>query len=368
VSIGGRRRLALLLVLSCGSRSGLEGLESSPEPRPLTPVPPPSPEPEPSRFAEPAPRPEPPLEQIGCVDFTRSYTSVPATVLLLIDQSGSMTFRDFAGRSRWDVLREAVVDPESGLLAWLDQSARVGLMLYTSFDGFAGPGCPIITRVDAEFGNVEKVRGAYLAEEPADDGDTPTGDSIDEAARFLGGIGDTAPKHILLLTDGDPDTCAQPDPQQGLPQALDAAQRAYQQGIRVHTVGVSTDIRATALQRMANAGAGKDPELVYGVDADAEQPLFASSDPRQLADQLKGIIGDVRSCTVELGTTVGIGRALDGRLLLDGVPLENDARDGWTFLDADTLLIHGAACERILGDGERLQVRFPCVTQRAPIR
>ncbi|MGZ7242484.1 hypothetical protein ACXWPN_10250, partial [Streptococcus pyogenes] len=45
----------------------------------------------------------PPLveTEVGCVDITRSYTSVPATVMLLIDQSGSMT-QPFGGSTRWN--------------------------------------------------------------------------------------------------------------------------------------------------------------------------------------------------------------------------------------------------------------------------
>jgi hypothetical protein len=299
----------------------------------------------------------------GCVDITRSYTSVPATVMLLIDQSGSMDLRFGPLGTRWDILREAIVEPETGLLAWLDQSAQVGLMLYTSLDGFqGGGGCPRITRVDVQVGSVEKVRSAYLAEEPEPDGDTPTGESIDQAVIQLARADDAAPKYILLLTDGAPDTCAQPDPQNGMPQAIDAAQRAFAQGVRVVTVGVSQELSSANLQQMANAGAGKPPGLRYGRDADAEPPLSANNDPRQLADQLKGVIGDVRTCNIELGTPVGHGRSLEGRLSLDGAELDYDSTEGWSFADDDTLLIHGAACEKILADGERLEVRFPCIS------
>jgi len=326
------------------------------------------PEAEPLALAPPEEPPallteEPAPALTGCVDITRSYTSVPATVLLLIDQSGSMNFRFGPLGTRWDILREAIVEPETGLLSWLDQSAQVGLMLYTSLDGFQSGSCPRITRVDVQVGSVEKVRAAYRAAEPEPDGDTPTGESIDQAVIQLARVGGAAPKYILLLTDGAPDTCAQPDPQNGMPQALDAAKRAFAQGIRVYTVGVSQELGGGNLQQMANAGAGKDPGLRYGQDADAEPPLSANNDPRELADQLKGIIGDVRTCNIELGTTVGRRRSLEGRLTLDGTELDYDGDEGWTFVDEDTLLIHGAACEKILADGERLEVRFPCVSE-----
>jgi hypothetical protein len=96
--------------------------------------------------------------------------------------------------------------------------------------------------------------------------------------------------------------------------------------------------------------------------------VSADSDPRQLAEQLKGIIGDTRTCTIALGTSVEADRALDGRLVLDGQVLANDNRNGWTLVDDQTLLLHGSACDEILGDGERLEVRFPCAADAPPIR
>lgn len=340
---------------ACGSRSGLDAWLVEPRGEPA------------AREVAVAPAQQLP-PPAGCVDIRKSYASVPPAVMLLIDRSTSMGF-DFGGDSRWNVLREAILEPERGLLASLDQRARVGLMLYTGQDGFEGPlGCPVITEVATEFGNIDRVRDAYLAAEPALRGDTPTGESIERAALELGRLEASAPKYILLATDGEPDTCAQPKPSEGMPQALAAAQGAFAQGIRVYTVGVSEGIGADRVQQMANAGAGKEPELVYGRDVDAEQPLFANSDPRRLAAQLAGIIGDVRSCTIELGTPIDGEGSLQGRLILDGRVLENDARDGWTFVDDDTLSIRGAACDTILGDGQLLEVRFPCEADAPRLR
>jgi von Willebrand factor type A domain-containing protein len=334
---------------ACGSRSGLAGIEREVAP-----------------LAVDAPEALP--ELAGCVDITRSYSSVPATVLLLIDQSQSMSF-PFGDSTRWSVLREAIVDPDVGLLASLDPSARVGLMLYTGRGGFDNPlGCPLITQVSAEFDNVESVREAYLAAEPQRGGDTPTGESIAQAALALSSVTSASPRYILLATDGEPDTCAQPKPSEGLPQALEAASAAFAQGIRVFVLGVSDGLDAWRVQQLANAGAGKDPNLAYGVDADAEQPFSASTDPRELAGQLRGIIGDVRSCTIELGARVGTERAFEGRLVLDGRPLANDRLDGWTFVDDHTLRLHGAACDEVLADGQRLEVRFPCEDPGARLR
>ncbi len=352
-------------VLGCGSRSGLEGF--SPDQRQLA-VSVPDVIPElaaPSAStASPAPAPvlEPTPAQRGCVDIVRSYDSEPATVLLLIDQSQSMSL-PFGESTRWDVLREAILNPDNGLLQSLDLNTRVGMMLYTGQGGFANAqGCPLITEVVPRFANMNPVRTTYEVASPQFRGDTPTGESIDRAVAALQEIQSAGPKYILLATDGEPDTCSQPKPSEGMPQALAALQNAVAQGIRVYTLGVSDGILASRLQQLANAGLGKDPSLVYGVDADAAEPLTASSDPRQLANQLAGIIGDVRTCTIDLGTEVGTQRTLDGRLVLDGKVLANSATEGWTFVDDRTVEIHGAACDQILGDGQKLEVRFPCVS------
>jgi hypothetical protein len=37
-------------------------------------------------------------------------------------------------------------------------------------------------------------------------------------------------------------------------------------------------------------------------------------------------------------------------------------------VEDDTLAVRGAACETILGDGQRLEVRFPCEGEGDPLR
>ena len=150
--------LAGLVASGCGSRSGLLGdderVAEELEPQGaagarFTPLLPPEEE------RAPLPRPEPALE--GCVDRRFSYDTLPPTVLLLIDQSGSMEFGFGGGGSRWDVLRNAVVDPDEGVLSRLDTSVRFGLMLYTSFDGFRRGTCPMLTESRIAIGNAESL-------------------------------------------------------------------------------------------------------------------------------------------------------------------------------------------------------------------
>jgi hypothetical protein len=296
----------------------------------------------------------------GCVDIRRRYTPTPPTVILLIDQSASMNER-FGDSTRWDVLRQSIIEPGEGLLTWLDESANVGLTLYTSIDGHRrGRECPLLEQVEVQLDNAEAIRRFYAGAEPMPGGDTPTGEAIDAAVARALALNVGPARYVLVLTDGVPDTCAEPNPQNGLDEAVDAVERAYAGGVIVRTVGVSPAVERRGLQRMANASAGKPLDLIYGRDPDAVPPLYADTEPRALAAQLKGVIGDVRNCTVELGTFVGDVRALDGRVALDGVALEHDSANGWSFVDDDTIRVHGDACNRVLGDGQTLEVMFPC--------
>lgn len=296
----------------------------------------------------------------GCVDIERRYAGSPPTVLLLIDQSSSMR-ESFGDSTRWDVLRQAIVDPDEGLLTWLDASAKIGLISYTSLNGYErGRECPITQREDVRLGNAERVRRFYSAVEPFVGGDTPTADAIDLAVSTLASAESGPARYVLLLTDGVPDTCAEPDPQNGFDDAVDAVLRARDAGISVKAVGVSPEIERRGLQRMANAAAGKPLDLEYGEDPGAEAPLYASTQPRELATQLKGVFGDVRSCSVELGTDVDSGRARQGRLVLDGRELEYRGADGWSLASSHEIELHGRACSSVLDAGEQLEIEFPC--------
>jgi hypothetical protein len=351
------RLLVSLALAACGSRSGLDLASSERGQDDALGL---SPTRATSGFPEASLEPEASVPS-GCVQVLRRYTSTPPTVILLIDQSASMNDR-FGASTRWDVLRQSIIEPKDGLLSWLDRSTNVGLTLYTSLDGYnLGRECPLLEQVDVRLGNTEALRRFYASAEPLQGGDTPTAEAIDASVATLLEVSAGPARYVLLLTDGVPDTCAEPDPQNGFDAAVGAVERAYAQGVIVYTVGVSPEIARRGLQRMANASAGKPLDLVFGTDADAEEPLYASTEPRALAAQLKGVIGDVRNCSVELGATVGGARAADGSVLLDGAALEQNSPDGWSFVDDDTIRVHGSACNEVLGNSESLLVTFPCV-------
>ena len=60
-------------------------------------------------------------------------------VVLLVDQSGSMN-SDFGNGSRWSVLNDALLNPQTGIVKRLEDEVRFGLALYSSDDGFGNEG------------------------------------------------------------------------------------------------------------------------------------------------------------------------------------------------------------------------------------
>jgi nitric oxide reductase activation protein len=68
-----------------------------------------------------------------------------------------------------------------------------------------------------------------------------------EALDWLDTDDTPGPRYLVLITDGEPDTCSEPDPQNGQEQALQAAQEAHQRGIEMYVVGVSSDVGVSHL-------------------------------------------------------------------------------------------------------------------------
>jgi hypothetical protein len=323
---------ALLVLLRCGSRTGLL-------------------EPETDAAVDASPP--------GCVELVFDYEPRHATVLLLVDRSGSMNDR-FGSGTRWSVLGSALFDPDHGVVASLQDTVRFGIALYTSDNGYSGGACPDLIEVPIAPDNAAAVQAAFDGTSPARDGDTPTGNAI---RAVLGGLAAySAPKYILLVTDGEPDTCAVPDPQNGQSAAVAAAELAYQEGVRLLIMGVSADIAPAHLQHMANAGMGAPITAVWGIDEVAGQPHQASDDQAELAAQLVGMLGAQRVCLIDLEETVDPSQAAEANVLLDGQALQHGDWDGWVLRSTSTLEVLGTACDSLLATSRRLSISYPCDT------
>ena len=232
-------------------------------------------------------------------------------------------------------------DPTNGVVTQLEDEVRFGMALYTSNNGMFGGTCPMLDEVAPDFGNRDAMNAAYSM--PLPDGDTPTGEAIAAVAASLASEENTA-RAILLATDGEPDTCAVPDPQEGQPLSVTAVLDAYEAGIKTFVVSVGEEVSAMHLQELANVGVGKAPN-----DPDPA-PYYQALNAQDLIEDFDQIVNGFVSCEFAIDGIVDIDAACQGRVLLDGV--EIDCGTDWHVPEESTLELLGEACATLQDGGD----------------
>lgn len=287
----------------------------------------------------------------GCADINVTVEPEIATIVLLVDQSGSMVQEFSGGEDRWDSLYTSLMDPATGVIMPLQSEIRFGLTLYTSEDGDMGRVCPMLESVPPALDNFAAMDAVYGPAVPNDE--TPTGESVAGVAAELDAFAEPGPKAILLATDGLPDTCAEPNPQNGQPLAVAEVQAAFDLGIQTFVLSVGDEVGEAQLQEVANAGIGLDPQGATNA------PFWIALDAGDLATAFDEIVGGFISCTLELNGMVTADDFCDGTVLLDGMPLECPV--DWTLIDPMTIELIGAACDTLQdGDPHSVSASFPC--------
>lgn len=295
-------------------------------------------------------------EVCGSVDLNLS-AQIP-TVMLVIDQSSSMEDPFSGATSRWGAVKDALIDPDTGIVATMSNVIDFGATLYTSHNGDLGGVCPILVDVPPAADNFAAVSGLLTGNDPDDD--TPTGEAIDAVVATMIARGNPrgTPQYIVLATDGEPDRCADPETQDGQAVSIAAAQNAFAQNLRMFILGVSGDIGAPHLQDLANAGAGLE------VGGREHEPYYTADDAAQLATAFTTILGGLRSCVFAIDQsdgTIDLTAADQGEVRLNGRLLTYADEDGWRLLDGNTLELLGGACDefRFTANVE-LTATFPC--------
>jgi hypothetical protein len=201
-------------------------------------------------------------------------------VILLVDQSSSMADAFLSPSvTRWDALREAILS-EQGAVRLNESRAAFGLYTYTTLEPNFDPTCPLVRGVAPQVNNFAAIQSYYLNESLPIKSETPTGAAVMQVTDMLANVPNA--KHVILITDGEPDTCDVRDPQCGHDPALFALQRAFDAAIAVHVFGIGDGDQSPGwfkfLQDAANAGAGQP----------IEQPTLAH---RQTCEPLIGTFG-----------------------------------------------------------------------------
>lgn len=287
---------------------------------------------------------------MDCPSAEVTFTPQIPTVLLLIDQSGSMTTR-FGRQSRWDAVRDALT-AEEGVIDSLQGQVRFGLALYTSHNGsLSGNICPILTEVPPAIDNLAAISAVYDEAEPEEE--TPTGDAIFVVTESLSAFSEPGPKVIVLATDGEPDTCAEPNPQRGQALAIEAVEAAYAAGIRTYVIAVGNEIGQEHLQDIANAGAGWQ-------DGDPLVPFYQPADQAAMIETFSSIVQDVRECVLTLDGAILPGQEDRGTVTINGDVVPFNDPDGWRVNSPSEIELTGAACELIQGGNVDVRVEFTC--------
>ena len=285
-----------------------------------------------------------------CAEVEVEIEPVPPTVVVLVDRSWSMT-KDFAGTERWGAVYRTLMHPDTGVVARLDTQIRFGLTLYTSKNGNVGGECPILTEVTPQLGNAAEIDDLLAAKVPIDEG--PTGESLELTAQSLAELDLHGPKAIVLATDGEPDTCAQPNPDEGQALALQAAASAYDLGIETFVVSVGDEVSEEHLQQMANVGVGRS------VQASEPAPYYKALDAEELVAAFEDVVTALVRCDATIEGVVDLDQACRGTVTLDGETLECGV--DFELADQSTLLLLGDACESLKSGGtHELQGSWPC--------
>jgi hypothetical protein len=286
-----------------------------------------------------------------CASVEVTTTLTTPNVIVIIDQSGSMGMEQFpagSGVYRWDALLGALMTP-GGIVQSLEGTVRWGMAF------FRGPafGCPGVTTIPCALNNYANLDARYRMLSPG--GGTPTGESINQVLATRDTLIDdpSQPTIFILATDGEPNTCANPDDTAGGEMySVGAVQNAYDLGVHTYVISVGSDVDTRHLQDVANAGVGSTGA--------PDAPFWLANDTASLSSALSTIVGGVVSCNLTLAGTLDPSQACSGTVTLAGTELVCNDPNGWHAVDSTHIQLDGTACDMLLSGVTPLRATFPC--------
>ncbi len=286
----------------------------------------------------------------ACGEANIDFEIVTPTVVLLVDQSGSMT-SSFDDHNRWDTVGIVLFDPTDGVVKQLEADVRFGLTLYTSENGYDGGDCPLLINVPPAMNNYTPIAEAFNSADPEQD--TPTGESVTAVADMLVADSEAERRVIVLATDGEPDTCEEPNPQNGQEESVAAAEAAFAQGVSLYIISVGDDVSDEHMQDMANAGLGVQP-------GEPDVPFYQATSTQALIEAFEDIINGVRSCVLELDGQVQPSMVDQCVVEIDDEEIIYNDPDGWQLNNPSEIELVGQACEDIQAGEVSIDVSCPC--------
>ena len=341
------------------------------------------------------------------------------TVELLVDTSSSMWDTQ---PPAWPLLYGALMDPTMGVVQALQAKLRFGFASYKGFKGTSetDPACATMTTVAPALDNHDAIDSVYTQVGASYDPvskpkwETPTGYAINYATKILTDYMPDPPgkKYILLVTDGNPNTCQVTDPQCGQDLSIKATQDAFAAGIDLFVLGLGDIVKQPNngcpsaarcgllhLQDLANAGVGAGVHPTPGCDdwrasgctftheaCNQDQMLLATYTPdapdvgmpfavdttgtnatAELVAAFSMLLNAAVSCTVDMDAIVSGDPSL-GDVELAGQRLTYNDPDGWVLeANSYSVTLQGSACAAFRSGGKNLGITFPCDASGNPI-
>ncbi len=333
-------------------------------------------------------------ERCGATPF--GAEQVPASVLIVLDKSGSMTdVPDGFDGDKWSAVKQAVSDA----LESVQDDVSFGLHLYPLPDGCDMPSDGTVS-VDVGPGSETVPTIVQTLDDTEPSGGTPTAAALAQAfGYFTDGPGKDLEgrKYVLLATDGGPacneaisceaDECVANlegrcpegfvnccDPEEGGPGAerncldddetLLQVEALHAAGIDTFVVGIpGSEIFSDSLDQFALAGGQALSE--------GSTSYFAVGDTDALSEVLLSITRDLlTSCELQLESEPPDLDQLN--VEVDGELIPQDSDDGWdldTSTEPPTVILEGATCDRVETEGvSSIRVVYGCPTFQPRVR
>lgn len=325
-------------------------------------------------------------ESVGCSQLEIAFEARTPTALLVVDRSSSQW--DQYPNHTWEPMKNGILD----VVAGVQEDIRVGVVTYTGQNGGACPDLfPAMGQVTFDTNNLPAVEAALSSiDQPPYKGETPTAATIQAALPVL--LADPSPgeKVMLLVTDGDPDFCNDPDRICAMDAVIGAVQAAYEAGVTTAVFGLrGAALSEQHLRDVANAGTGQPVALPQGVNSqedlrnrcrnnppgtlqgtysaaggDAEFFQANGTDQGALEAALDAVIYGIRSCVFELDGAVQINpeRVGGARISIDGgAPLTFGDANGWQLRTETQVELLGGACQQLRNPAtDGILFDFPC--------
>jgi hypothetical protein len=331
----------------------------------------------------------------GCQEFSVFAKPTTPDMLIVLDRSTSMNERPRMDTvSRWNASSKAVID----LTAELDDVVHFGLMVFPAIgkqgdptqcfepcsddpfgkecsdclDENSGIGDDLVCgpgKIDVPIGPNTASKIADVINSTDAQGGTPTGGSLQEAAKSIGSTmagpdEESVPKYVVLVTDGQP-TCpnAGGTNQTGGATAgelkadndltLDAIKALKAAGVKTYVVGYNVSEFADAMDEFASTGG-----------TDHYRAVENSGD---LVMEFKEIAGEVVSCTFVLDQEPPDPQKVEVKVDGTQVYLNDKAGKGFT-LDGKNITLQDVACQGLQDGGKhQVDVKVTCEVIVPPV-